>query len=158
MAEEFSTGAGATIGLAVGKPATFDQAGYEAKSFTTMGKVTSLGDIPKRVYQIITQQYLAARGEAKAKGGFSLGNQTITATIDDDDAGQIMLDAAIASDDTYSMKLDHPELGTIYACVLVNGAPGNWGDINTAATQQFVIEYMMGSVASNEDGIIKVPA
>lgn len=158
MDNEFATGAGATIGFASGKPATFDQSGYEAKTYTTVEKLVSLGDIPKRVYQIVTQMYLSARGEAKAKGGFSLGNQTISVTIDPDDAGQVLLDAAILDDGPYSVKLDHPQFGTIYAIVLINGAPESWGGVNDPSTAQYVIEYVMGSVSQNNDGIVKVPA
>lgn len=151
---DFTTGAGATFGITASAPATYNAAGYGALSFTDVGKITDFGQIPSRVYQVVSVMYLASSGTDKAKGGYDLGNQTITVALDSADAGQVLLAAATNSTSAYSIKLYHPVLGTIYARALVMGGPKTWGDNNTPATQQITIEYKMASTTS--DGIVTV--
>ncbi len=153
---DFTTGAGATLGLTASLPATFDQAGYEALTFTDVGKISNFGNVPSRVYEIVKVMYLASEGTDKAKGGYDLGNQQITVVLDADEAGQAMLDTATNAKPAYAIKLDHPVLGTIYALALVMGGPKTYGDNNTAATQQITLEYKMASV--DDDGVVAVPA
>lgn len=148
------TSAGTTLALSASAPATYDEAGYEALTFTTIGEVSDLGDIPARVYELVTWQPIAERGMRKAKGGYQLGSQTITMGEDAEDAGQALLDAAIASDTVYSVKIGHPELGDIYARALVMGGPKNRGDVNSIATRQVTLEYTI--VDQTTDGIVVV--
>lgn len=152
----FSTSAGTTIAFSASAPATYNQAGYEALSFTNIGKVTDLGEIPSRVYELVTLFFVASRGKAKKKGGYDLGSQTIVFAIDPDDAGQDLVDDASESDDAYSVRLLHPELGTIYARAIVMGGPKTYGDVNTASTRSVTIEYTI--VDDSEDGVVAVAA
>lgn len=151
---DFTTGAGATIGLSASAPATYNAAGYTALTYTDVGKVTAFGDVPSRVYQEVTVMYLASAGTDVAKGGFDLGSQQITVALDAADAGQIMLAAATNSTSPYSVKLFHPVLGTIYARALVMGGAKTYGDNNTAATWQITLRYKIAS--STSDGIVVV--
>lgn len=153
---DFTTGAGATIGLSAATPGTYDETGYNALTYTSVGKVTNFGNIPSRVYQVVSVKYLGSAGTDKAKGSYDLGNQQITLALDADDAGQTMLDAAINSTDAYSIKLAHPVLGVIYARALVMGGPKTWGDNDTASTQQITLEYKMATVS--DDGVVAVAA
>lgn len=153
----FATGAGASFGLVLAAPATYNKAGYEALTFTEAGEVTNLGDIPARVYALVTHQPLKSRGEKKRKGGYSLGNQTIVMAIDPNDAGQAVLDTATNSDAEYSIRLNHPTLGAIYARALVMGGPKTYGDVNTVATRSVTIEYSVVDTEAN-DGVVAVPA
>lgn len=152
----FSTSAGTTIGLSASAPATYNKAGYEALTFTTIGSVTDLGEIPSKVFEIVTVNYVASRGAIKSKGGFNLGSQTITYTIDPDDTGQGLVDTASESDDAYSVKISHPSFGDIYARGLIMGGPKTYGDVNTAATRAVTIEYTI--VSDTEDGVVAVAA
>lgn len=152
----FSTSAGTTFGLSASAPATYDDTGYEALTFTTVGKVTDLGEVPSRVYELVTLYYVASRGQAKAKGGYSLGSQTIVCAIDDTDAGQTLVDAATNSDAAYSVKISHPVLGDIYAQALVMGGPKTYADVNTPSTRSITIEYTI--VDDTEDGVVVVAA
>lgn len=150
----FSTSAGTTIGLSASQPATYNEAGYEALTFTTIGSVTDLGEIPSRVYEIVTLYYVASRGMSKAKGGYQLGSQTITYAIDPDDTGQALVDTASEADGAYSVKISHPVLGDIYAQALVMGGPKTYGDVNTASTRAVTLEYSI--VSDTEDGVVAV--
>ena len=149
---DFTTGAGATFSLSATAPGTYNQAGYEALTFTEVGKMTDIGQIPSRVYGVVALKYIKSSGTDKAKGSYDLGNQTITVALDAADAGQILLATATNSTSAYSIKLDHPILGTIYARALVMGGPKVWGDNDTPATQQITIEYTMAS--ATDDGIV----
>lgn len=150
----FYTSAGATLALSASAPATYNQAGYEALTFTTVGRITDLGDIPDKSFEVVTVNYVASRGAVKAKGGFNLGTQTITVTIDDADAGQTMIETAVDADTAYSVKIDHPSLGTRYARALVMGGARTYGDVNTAATRTITLEYTI--VSDTEDGVVTV--
>lgn len=152
----FSTSAGTTIGLSASQPATYNEAGYEALTFTTIGSVTDLGEIPSRVYELVSLYYVASRGMSKAKGGYQLGSQTIVYAIDDSDTGQALVDTATESDSAYSVKISHPVLGDIYAQALVMGGPKTYADVNTASTRSVTLEYSI--VSDSEDGVVAVAA
>lgn len=150
------TSAGTTLGLSASAPASYNQAGYEALTFTDVGEISDLGEIPARVYELVTWQPISERGMRKSKGGYQIGSQTITVGIDPDDAGQTMIDTATAADTVYSVKIYHPSLGTIYARALVMGGPKNYGDVNSIATRQITLEYTI--VDQTTDGIVFVAA
>lgn len=150
------TSAGTVLGISAAAPATYDALGYAALTFTTAGEVSDLGDIPSRVYELVTWNPIAERGQRKSKGGYNLGSQTITVGIDPDDAGQTLIDTLTNSDDPASIKIGHPQLGTIYARALVMGGPKNYGDVNTIATRQITLEYTI--VDKTTDGVVVVAA
>ncbi|CAD7335318.1 hypothetical protein FIM10_02150 [Sphingomonadales bacterium 56] len=150
-----NTSAGTTLGLSAAAPATYNAAGYAALTYTNVGEVSDLGDIPSRIYELVNWAPIAERAARKAKGGYNLGSQTITVGIDKADAGQLLVDTATNSDAAYSVKIAHPQLGTIYARALVMGGPKNYGDVNTIATRQITLEYT--SVDSTTDGVVFVP-
>lgn len=148
------TSAGTTLGISAAAPATYDAQGYGNLAFTEIGEVSDLGEIPSRIYELVTWQPIAERGMRKSKGGYQIGSQTITVGIDAADAGQTLLDTATNSDTVYSVEIAHPELGTIYARALVMGGPKNYGDVNSIATRQVTLEYTI--VDKNTDGIVFV--
>lgn len=137
----FTTSAGTTISLSAAAPATFNEAGYEALSFTEIGEVTNLGDIPSEVFQLVTHQPIKTRGMEKAKGGKNMGNQTIQFALSASDAGQALLEAASASDNVYSVKISHPEIGDIYAQALIMSFQRTYGDVNSPSQGSAQIEY-----------------
>lgn len=148
------TSAGTILGVSAAAPATYTEAGYEALTFTTVGEVSDLGDIPSRIYELVTWNAIAERGTRKSKGGYNLGSQTLTVGIDPDDAGQTLVDTLTNSDSPGSIKIAHPGLGTIYARALVMGGPKSYGDVNTVATRQITLEYTI--VDQTTDGVVVV--
>lgn len=148
------TSAGTSLAISAAVPASYTKAGYEALTFTAIGEVSDLGDIPSRVYDIVSWRNIANRGDSKAKGGYTLGTQTITVGIDSKDAGQALVDAATKSDATYSIRISNPNLGDIYGRALVMGGTRNYGDANTIATRQITLEYTI--VSQTEDGVVIV--
>lgn len=150
----FQTGAGMTFSLSAGAPTTFDQAGYEAKAFTKVGKVTAVGGPPSRVFNVIEEKLLEQRGTMKAKGSYNLGESSLTVLYDSGDAGQTLLETATNADAPYSVKIRHPVLGTVYAQALILGGPVEYGDTDTAVKQTITLQYTIPSGTS--DGVVKV--
>jgi len=149
-----STSAGTVLGISASAPATYDAEGYAALTYTSVGEISDLGEIPSRVYELVNWNPIAERATRKAKGGYNLGSQTLTVGIDPADTGQTLLDTATNSDTVHSVKIGHPTLGTIYARALVMGGPKNYGDVNTIATRQVTLEYT--SANSTTDGVVFV--
>lgn len=106
------TSAGTTLHVSAGTPATFDVTGYEALTFTAVGEVTDLGEFG-REYALVTHNPVGSRGTVKKKGSFNEGSMAMTVGLDTDDAGQILLKAASASDADYSFKVT-TQNGDIY--------------------------------------------
>jgi hypothetical protein len=101
------TAAGLTIGISASQPATFNEAGYEALNFVLIGEITD-GGTHGRSYAEVTHNPIASRGTQKFKGSFNEGNKTLQLGLDSDDAGQILLKAALLSDNDYSFEVVYP--------------------------------------------------
>lgn len=98
------TSAGTTIAVSASTPATFDGTGYAALSWTAVGEVINLGEFG-REYTVITHNPVGSRGTVKKKGSFNEGQISLQVGLDTDDAGQILLKAAAASDNDYSFRI-----------------------------------------------------
>ena len=100
-----------TIGVSASLPATFDDTGYSALTFTTVGQVTDWTP-GGQVYNVVTSNPIAQRSTDKYKGTFNNGADSITVNRDDDDAGQVIILAALAGDSDYSFAVTYQD-GTI---------------------------------------------
>lgn len=102
------SGATTTISISAAQPATFDATGYAAVTgWGLIGEVTSMSPIGK-TFAEITHSPIASRMIQKLKGSINIGNQTMNLAIDPADAGQIIAQAALDSDDDYSFKVVYP--------------------------------------------------
>lgn len=153
---DFFTSAGTTISLSAAQPATYNEAGYEALTWTVIGGVTDLGALPKKMHEIVTQYFVASRGAVKMKGGYDLGSQTITYAVTPADPGQDLVDTANESDAKYSVKVSNPNVGEIYAQALVAAGELSYGDVNSPVTQAATLHYTI--VSDTEDGLVTVAA
>lgn len=104
-----NTAAGTVIAISAQIPATFDQAGYEASAmvFTNIGEITDGGE-HGGTHALVTHMPIASRVVQKFKGSRDEGNKTIQMGLDHDDAGQVILKAAQASDNNYSFRVSYP--------------------------------------------------
>jgi hypothetical protein len=100
-----------TIGVSASLPATFDDTGYGALTFTTVGQVTDWTPAGQ-VYNVVTSNPIAQRSTDKYKGTFNNGADSITVNRDDDDAGQVIILAALTADTDYSFEVTYQD-GTI---------------------------------------------
>ena len=98
------TSAGSTLGVSASAPATFDDAGYDALTYTLVGEITDLGEFGK-VYNRVDHLPLASRGIVKRKGSYDNGSMTIVCALDNDDAGQTIMQAAADSDSSHTFEV-----------------------------------------------------
>lgn len=149
-----STGAGTTIGIVLGAPATYDSTGYAALTFVTIGEVTDIPDFG-REFEMVTHKPISSRGTVKKKGGFNEGAIDLKLGLNTDDAGTVLLKAAALSDVDYSFKITHPTGDVYYFRALTLSfkvATGNSGAI-ISATAKLEIQTNSAGV-----GIVEVLA
>ncbi len=84
------TGIGVTYRLYAGEPASHDQAGFEALTFTEYEGVTNLGTVMGATFTSVTTTPLKTGITKTRKGSKSYGEITPTADYDPDDAGQAL--------------------------------------------------------------------
>jgi hypothetical protein len=106
MGSEVESVAGTVISIAAEQPITFDQAGYEdtGMDWTAIGEITDGGE-HGREYALVTHMPIASRGVQKFKGSFNAGSKTLQLGLDNDDAGQVIVNAALLSDNDYSFRV-----------------------------------------------------
>lgn len=98
------TSAGTVIAVSAGVPATFDNTGFAALTYTPIGEVTDLGEFG-REYALVTHNPLATRSTVKKKGSYNSGSITVAMALDTDDAGQVIMRTASTSDADFAFRV-----------------------------------------------------
>lgn len=107
-----TTTAGTTIAIGP-SPATLDQAGYEAVTTELIGEVTDIGELGK-LFNTATHTPLAGRAVVEKKTSYTRQNPTLALAIDDADVGQIAAEAALETDDCYTIEITRQTGAKIY--------------------------------------------
>lgn len=141
------TSAGTTLAISASAPATFNQAGFEALSFTEIGEITNIDGQIGRTYNTVSHNPLASRATQKLKGSYNSGSVSAQYAIDRDDAGQALVDAALISDAPYSFELTEQDGTKIYFRGLVMGNPVTPGSTDTVTGGSISIE-----ITAEDDG------
>lgn len=146
------TTAGTTIRVSAAAPATFNQAGYAALAWTKVGEVTDLGTFGRK-YNLVTHQPIDTRGTKKLKGSFNDGAVNLTYGIDDDDSGQVIVEAAVDDDDPISVEITS-QSGTIYYFqALIMSAERAFGGVDNVLSSTPAFEI---TTADDGTGVVKV--
>lgn len=148
------TSAGTTIGISATVPASFNQAGYEALSFTTIGEVTDLGEFG-REFALVTHNPLGSRGTVKKKGSFNEGSISMQLGLDTDDAGQILAKAASLSDNDYSFQVTTQNGDIYWFQAQVMSFKVNIGSVDQITTASVTLELTTNSAGV---GVVEVLA
>jgi hypothetical protein len=148
------TSAGSTIAISAAQPATFDQTGYEALTFTTIGEVTDLGEFG-RDYALVTHNPIATRGTVKRKGSYNEGTMDMKLGLDNDDAGQIIAKAASESDNDHSIKVTLQDGSDYYFQAQVMNFKVGVGSVDTITNASIKLEL---TTAAGGVGIVEVLA
>lgn len=151
MASNVYTSAGTSIAVSASNPATNNQAGYEALSFSTIGEVTDLGEFG-RVYNLVTHNPLATRATVKRKGSYNDGTVSMSLAVDDADAGQVILTTAVDDDNDYSFKVTDQNGKSYYFQAQVMSFPIAFGSVDQITSRNVTLEI------NSEEGIIEVDA
>jgi hypothetical protein len=135
----YFTTSGTQLAVSATPPATFNEAGYEAGTYTKIGEVTDLG-ARGRQYALVTHQPIESEGDKKGKGGFNAGSQAFTVALDRADAGQIIMANAANSRNNYYFKETEPDGTVTYYEALVMGWNINKGTRDNIVTATTTLE------------------
>jgi hypothetical protein len=141
------TSAGTTIGIVAAAPATYDETGYEALTFVTIGEVTDLGEFG-RSYNLVTHNPIDTRSTRKYKGSYNEGSMALTLGLDTDDAGQILAKAASLSDSDYSFAVTTQNGDKYYFRAQCMSFMVNLGSVDSITSANITLE-----ITSNDDGV-----
>lgn len=103
----FITYIGATVAVSAAVPATIDQAGFAALTYTAVGKVVEWGEVGDQS-EDVTETTLAGR-TCHANGALDGGSVAFTILIDGADAGQTILTSKNNTNDEVSVKVTDPD-------------------------------------------------
>lgn len=92
MAEQ--TALGATWEISAGEPATYDDTGFAALTYTEIGKVESLGSFGAS-FEDVSYTLLKTGLTKHRKGAQDNGGLTVSLFSDDVDTGQILIDSGV---------------------------------------------------------------
>lgn len=98
------TSAGTTLGVSSTLPATYDQSGYAALTFVAVGEIIDMGEFGK-TYNIVNHSPISERAVVKRKGSYNEGALALQLGRVPGDAGQTVLIAALASDNSYAFEI-----------------------------------------------------
>ncbi|QBX34590.1 hypothetical protein E4191_07605 [Paracoccus liaowanqingii] len=103
---------GALVSVSAGPPATVDAAGFAAKTYSTVGKITEWGETGDQS-EDVTETTLEGR-TYHANGALDGGSIPFTFLIDGVDAGQTLLRTANNTNDEVSARITDPDGQIIY--------------------------------------------
>ena len=137
-----TTAAGSTLAITATAPASFDETGYEAGTFTEIGGVEKIGGIGA-VFAKVEFQPLKGPKD-KHKGSRDNGSLSPSMALDDEDAGQILMQTA--SDDgtskIYYFKVTYPTGAKRYFGGRVFGMPETVDGADTVIMANPTIEIV----------------
>ena len=96
----YTTAAGSALALTATAPATLDEAGYEAGTYTEVGSIDKIGGLGATFAKVEFQPLKGAK--QKFKGSVDYGSLAPSMALDPDDAGQVLLTTA-ANDATQKL-------------------------------------------------------
>lgn len=117
----FYTSAGTVLSISTDLPATYDEAGFAALTFTPIGEITGVpehGD----TYNPVTHNPIADRRTRVVKGSTALNEMSIPLALDRNDAGQVIARTHTSGakvDDPAAFKVEYPDGSTEYFNSLV---------------------------------------
>ena len=132
---------GAKIGLSSALPAAFTAAAYGALTFIDIAEAISV-DPNKKTSNVVSQNFLGDNFPTKFKGSFDVGDVTITVGTNSADAGQSLLETALASNNSYAFKLLLPSgsIGYFTAKVVSDEALGASTDSVETTTYTLAVD------------------
>lgn len=133
------TSAGSTLSLSAALPATYDQAGYAALTFTPVGEVTDIGEFGRQ-YNLVTHNTLADRRTVKRKGSFNDGTLTVQLARVPSDLGQIIITAAVDSDASIAVEVVLQDGTIFYTTAQVMSYTANIGNVDQITGSTVTLE------------------
>jgi hypothetical protein len=136
------TSAGTQYAVSAASPATYDEAGFVALTYTDVAEVTDMGEYGP-TYEVVAHNPLSTRRTVKRKGTVNDGALTMQLGRDPSDAGQALLIDGVDGaniDVVYSHKITLQD-GTIqYVTGQVYSYTTNISTINTITSASVTVE------------------
>lgn len=126
------TNALSIMSLSAGPPATNDEPGFVALTYTTIADVVNFGEAGATVAEILHQP-VDTRVVEKFKGSINYGTRTVTMGKNITDAGHVMLIAGtdgVTVDTIHSLKIEESNGQIEYAQVRIMTYTRNHGSID----------------------------
>lgn len=127
---------GTTVGISATLPATYDAAGYAVPVITDLGEAVDIGEIAK-AFAMVNHQALANDYPTKHKDTYDISDVSITFGRDTSDAGQVILQTALASDASFTFKVLLPSTDTAFFTAKVTKA--GLGAISSGSVSSTVV-------------------
>jgi len=137
------TSAGTTLEVVADQPATRDEAGFSALTFTQVGEITDLGEYGVE-YEVVTHNPLDSRRTIKRKGTANDGNITMQLGRVPSDAGQTVLqDGADGAekDTVHSFKITLQDGTVQYSTGQIFSYTTNVGSVNQITGASVTVEF-----------------
>jgi hypothetical protein len=120
---------GTKLSVSAGLPATHNEAGFAALTYTLVGELESVGDLvlakaPVRFANLTTGKTSTNKGAEEPL------DVSVVCALDRDDAGQTLMIAAYASTADYSFAVEEPDGTKIYFRGKVMKMGSQYGGIN----------------------------
>lgn len=133
------TVAGSTFKISAALPATYDSAGFNALSYTTVAEVTDIGSLGKE-YSLVTHNPVGDRKTYKFKGSYNNGAIALKLAKAIADAGQALVKTASDSDASYSFLITLQDGKKMYFTGQVMSFVTNIGTVNNILGADVKIE------------------
>ncbi len=103
--DNVTTVAETALYISAAAPATYDAAGYAALNWVKVGEITDVGTVTGREYNTSTHAPVDSAQQIEKKASYKLGSAEFKCGWDEEDAGQIMIEAASKNYSVPSFKL-----------------------------------------------------
>ena len=135
MASQAQTVAGTTMSVSSSLPTTYDNAGFSALTYSTVGEVTDLGTVGKD-FTLVTHNPLNDRKTYKFRGSYNNGTLDVKLakiTVLGSDAGQNILTVALndTTDKSISVRLTLQDGSKMYFSCKIISFTTTIGSINS---------------------------
>lgn len=100
----FETSAETCIAVSAALPTTHDAAGFGALTYTQIGSLETIGDLTVR-YAAASFTSLCSGKTSTKKGSMEAATVQVVAALDDDDAGQVLMNTAVHDKADYAFQI-----------------------------------------------------
>lgn len=130
-----------TLRIAAATPATFDEVGYAALSFTEVKEVTTIPAYGA-TRQVVTHEPLATGVTEKYGGFINYGSVAVEGAYDSADAGQALLrDNVLSATDLISIQIEYQDGSIDYTYGKAFSSTKNAGSANSIVGSSMTIEF-----------------
>ena len=133
---------GATYSISAAEPATYDDTGFAALTFTEVGEVATLGDFGP-TFEDVTFVPLKTGVTQHRKGGADYGELSMSVAYDEADAGQVLIKSGVDGanrDVVYSHKIELAGGEIFYFTGQFFSAPYSVADASSMVTQSVTVK------------------